>query len=183
MTKDQIRTAQNTWRLCLEIPLVAYLGNPPHIDKAYNVSRCLFMIAAHESDGFKARRQYGFSPDSMRGAFGLWQCELDGINRAIERMSQRETWLRCMKWLRKEGVEMPMDTKSVLMMLQKAQGDPLACLLARVFHLGVRDEIPSDLVEMSEYCKRFHNTFAGSATPENYLNAYNKWITVAMESS
>lgn len=179
MTKAQRETAINAWRLCREIPLVAYRSTPPNEANADTVARCLFMICAHESNGFKARRQYGFSADSIGGAFGLWQCERDGINRAVERMSQREIWNRCCAWLRKEGSEMPMDTKAVMMAVQKPNGDALACLIARVYHLGVTAAIPADLVKMADYCKKYHNTDKGKATPELYLAAYRFWLPIA----
>lgn len=178
--QQQIETARNCLALCKSAANEIWINRAPDPIYADTVADCLFMIAAHESDGFRARRQYGFSPTSMGGAFGLWQCEADGINRSIARIQSNEiAWRRCVSWLRQHGLEMPMRTDLVLQAIQQPSGDPLAAMIVRLFHFGVPDAIPGTLPAMAAYAKRYHNTVAGSATAQNYLDAFNRWHPLA----
>jgi hypothetical protein len=139
----------------------------------------LYMVAAHESAGFVARRQFRFSRTSSGGAFGLWQIQQAGIAsaRAAVEMSGvfRE---RCLAWLyRWKGVWPPTSGDTMLAM-QDRDGDALACLVARVYHLIDPAPVPADLGGMAKYCKDHHN-YGGAATPAKYLAAFRKWVVVA----
>ena len=69
--------------LCDDCACSIYTSTAPSMAYADRVARLLFMTAAHESGGFRWRRQLGFSRDDDRGAFGLWQCEWQSIADSI----------------------------------------------------------------------------------------------------
>jgi hypothetical protein len=139
----------------------------------------LYMVAAHESAGFVARRQFRFSRTSSRGAFSLWQIEQAGIvagRSCVERSgAMRE---RCLGWLyRWQGV-WPPNVADTLLAVQDRDGDALACLLARVYHLLDSAVVPPDIGGIARYCKEHHN-WGGSATAAKYLAAWKRWALIA----
>ena len=50
-----------------------------------------------------------------------------------------------------------------------------ATFMARCFFLRFLEAIPENHVEMSLYAKKYWNTTLGSATPNDYLHAFNTW--------
>jgi len=64
--------AKRIFNLCGTVANIFHPDNKKYAGSSQNL---LFMIAAHESDSFKCRRQRGFPRDSYAGAFGLFQSE------------------------------------------------------------------------------------------------------------
>jgi hypothetical protein len=179
MTAVQIETARRVWAMCRSVAREIWLKRAPDAGYAELVAIMLYMIAACESAGFLARRQWRYLRTSTGGAFGLWQIERAGIDAAragvVTSGVMRE---RCVGWLyRWQGV-WPAATSDTMLAVQDRDGDALACLLARVYHLLDPVAVPPGLTEIAEYCKQHHN-YGGKASPEKYLAAFRKWIVVA----
>lgn len=51
----------------------------------------------------------------------------------------------------------------------------LSTAMARIFYLRVKESIPSDLMDMAVYCKKYWNSPRGKATPRDYFNAYHRF--------
>ena len=182
-------SADKVWALCKEVGYAIRNSNDPvdHV-AAYNAARLLFMTAAHESDNFKARRQYGFSSTSDRGAFSLFQMEWPSIVDSGKHISNpsRSILLRhCTEFLEERinngfhvgWLTNPLEHKTrILSKLQTEEGDPLACVYARLHYLRVPAALPKSAKAMAEYAKKYYNTSAGKATPMDYLGAYAEWI-------
>lgn len=168
--------------LCDDCACSIYTSTAPSMAYADRVARLLFMTAAHESGGFRWRRQLGFSRDDDRGAFGLWQCELASIEASIDlihRPDRRPLRDRCLAWLDRwpglEDVDLSHRTLGIaLLALQEPRGDPLSCLLARLHYLRVPEAVPATVQDMAAYAKRHYNTRLGKATAADYLSAYEK---------
>jgi hypothetical protein len=145
----------------------------PHYAEA--VARQLFMTIAHESDSFRARRQYGFQPTTSTGAFGFAQNEVASINAGLYRLSRADAvGAACKAFLDLWACPVPINPYEARMAVQEPQGDPLSVLLCRLHYLRVPAPIPLELEQMSRYAKTHYNTHLGKATPEDYLVAYNR---------
>lgn len=93
---------QDILRLCRDCAASLYGAVPPSPAYAEQVAQLLFMTAAHESAGFRYRRQIGFRRESQGGAFGLWQCELGSLEASIDliRKPERRALLdHCLAWM------------------------------------------------------------------------------------
>ena len=150
-------------------------GVPPTEAYAQRVAQLLLMTAAHESDGFRARRQYGFSNESHRGAFSLFQMEVDSIRRSLDDLANKPTLRQSVEmWLIvSDDIAIPAgiggdELDYVLGRIQRPEGDRWAMVLARLHYLRVPAPVPSSAREMAEYAKRYWNTAAGKATPLDY---------------
>jgi len=170
--------------LCDDCACSIYTSTAPSMAYADRVARLLFMTAAHESGGFRGRRQLGFSRDDDRGAFGLWQCEWQSIADSIRyvRTPKRvELYNRCVNWLDGYDKYFPeldvneVSKNGILAVIQDVRGDPLSCLLARLHYLRVPEAVPATVQDMALYAKAHYNTRLGKATASDYLSAYEKW--------
>ena len=65
--------AQQIWGICKDVAQNVWIQQPS-AEYARCVAQLLFGTAAHEGDGFRARRQYGNLPDGV-GGYSLWQME------------------------------------------------------------------------------------------------------------
>ena len=179
-TQTNARRIQQLSRDCASSIYGATAPTPRY---AEITARLLFMTAAHESGGFRHRRQIGFSRDSTRGAFGLWQCEQGSIGDSLamlQRSNRRALQHHCVAWLdRWHGLSditlHPASLQAILYALQEPRGDPLSCLLARLHYMRDPEPIPEGLPCQARYAKDVFNTEAGSATPMLYFEAYQKY--------
>lgn len=147
------------------------------IDPAYSesVARLLFLTIAHESDSFRARRQYGFRPETTTGAFGLAQTEKGSMDLSTERMHRPDAiGASCQAFLDCCGVKMPVNTRAAMLAVQVPQGDALSVLLCRLHYLRVREPVPASQLEQAVYAKAYYNTRFGKATPEHYIRAFDR---------
>lgn len=170
--------------LCDDCACSIYGTRPPSAAYADAVARLLFMTAAHESGGFRYRRQIGFARDSVTGAFGLWQCEWPSIAdsiRYIRNPQRAELYGRCVTWLDGYDKHFPelalhdVAQRGILATIQDVRGDPLSCLLARLHYLRVPEAVPATVQEMAAYAKKHYNTRLGKATAADYLSAYERY--------
>lgn len=174
----------NILRLCRDCAASIYGTTPPSPEYAERVAKLLFMTSAHESGGFRYRRQIGFTRDSVTGAFGLWQCEWPSIAdsiRFIRNPKRAELYGRCVTWLDGYDRQFPelalhdVAQRGILATIQDVRGDPLSCLLARLHYLRVPEAVPATVQEMAAYAKKYYNTRLGSATDADYFRAYERW--------
>jgi len=177
------RDANYYMRMCASCALHIHGATPQSYEYAANrTRRLLFMTGAHESGQWRWRRQHGFSEYSDGGAFGLWQCELGSIEASVRAIA-RNTWLRnnVELWLNTWGSDVidpsEYSAAQILLALQRPEGDALSCLLARLHYFRVPEPFPRGLADLAKYAKRYYNTHLGSATWENYRDAYERgWV-------
>lgn len=151
-------------------------GNPPTFGYADRAASLMFMTAAHESDGFRARRQYGFSAGTTRGAFSLFQMEFPSIRESLAMIKARPV-LHGQATAFLTAIDSPVefdDPFRVLQAIQKPTGDALAAVLARLHYYRVPAPVPETPMEQAQYAKKYWNTYLGKATPEDYLCAAYK---------
>ena len=120
--------------------------------------RLLLMIAAHESGGFLYCRQGGNGP-----AIGLFQME-------------QPTYQHCIDYLQRTGRFPAVNTGLPFeRMLTDATH---AAAFARVYLYTFPEALPApdDLDGLAQYAKKYWNTSAGAATPQDYKAAYLKFI-------
>jgi len=191
MSNHPVDSTERIFRTCLMV--AKCVSNPErHPLATARATRLLFMTAAHESDNFKARRQYGYQRESTGGAFGLWQVEVNNMKSSAayvdrkpdvrkacnfvvtascnrEYMPPRDVGWR--EWFDGHGY------RSTLLRLQEVQGDALGALLARLSYLRVSEALPAhdNIGGMGVYAKKYHNTSAGKATSGDYVDAYRRW--------
>lgn len=146
----------------------------------WNVIRLLFMTVAHESDGFRARRQYGFTPHSLKGAFGLWQCEWGSVSTSLDHLVYRPAvHEQCVAWV--DAFDIPRDhllaanREQILLALQGQAGDPLSALFSRLHYKWVPEYVPENIYDMARYAKQYYNTYKGSARESDYRIAFEKY--------
>lgn len=157
--------------------------HPPDEEYSRAAANLLLMTVAHESDGFRARRQYGpyLADDDERGAFGLWQIEYASLSESLEWIWRNKTLRRnCIRFLGTYGFDKlcvsPASNDEVAWLIQQKVGDPVCCMLARVHYLRRPGRIPSDLMDAAKYAKDQYNTRKGSATPDLYFEAFMKFF-------
>lgn len=176
ITIVDIRTVKD---ICRTVSQNVYAGNdPPLADYAYNAERLLFMTAAHESGGFRYRRQLG-KWEWDKGAFGLWQVEWGSMETSIRWMLHREIFDRVREFWFAQGFNVPAAPDAlkrfVIEQPQDIAGDLIGCTMARVHYLRSPGMIPDHAIGMAAYAKAVFNTRLGKATREDYLEAYSDW--------
>ncbi len=179
---DTLATARQVLTLARDCAASCYTHTPPAAHYADRVARLVFMTIAHESDGFRARRQYGFAADSTAGAFGIAQVEwatAAWLLTWLHHHNRRPMVARARCYLMRHGLNdidlLNVNRDRMLRLLQTPEGDPLAVLLCRVRYLVVPSPVPAHPTDMASYAKRHYNTHAGKATWKNYLDAYTEW--------
>ncbi len=130
----------------------ALLDQGLHSDAA---AELMLMIAAHESLGFKFRRQIGGGP-----ALGVFQ---------MEPPTHEDTWRRSRSIMRNaKRCGYTQDAKRL------ETDDRYAIFVARHRIMLDPKPIPTTPQAMAEWCKHEWNG-NGKATPEEYLRDYNLW--------
>jgi len=123
-----------------------------HSDAALNM---LLMIAAHESLGFKFRRQIGGGP-----ALGVFQ---------MEPPTHDDVWRRSRSIMRNaKRCGYTQDSKRL------ATDDKYAIFMARHKLMLDPAPLPTELQAMAQWCKKHWNG-DGEAKPEEYLRDYQLW--------
>jgi hypothetical protein len=177
----QIEPVTRIWRMCEQCAKYVYGGTVPPTDPYQKrVAKLLFMTAAHESDGFRARRQYGFSETSTRGGFGLWQVENSTIDYLLRWLAGRPVLTNNINtWLNWRGIQhsgvFGMPRSKMLELMQSPVGDPLCCALARVKYFTIPYTVRETPLQMAQYAKKYYNTHLGKAEPIHYQNAFNRF--------
>lgn len=130
----------------------------PFSEKAVTI---LLMTAAHESDLGRFLKQ---NPGPARGA---WQMEPATLDDHLNWMRSKRPEM----YGRIEELRPPALTPRDAVMLCL----PYACIMARVHYFRRPDPIPETLQGMAILCKKVFNTEAGKATPDKYLQAFQKF--------
>lgn len=164
------RRIQALCRLCAT--MVPGTSSPEYAER---VARLLFMTIAHESGGFRWRRQLGFRPDTTRGAFGLSQVERASLEASLEQSWADNTLGEaCRAYLSCAQSPWPTEPSGAMRVLQKPEGDALSVLYCRLHYWRIPTLVPGGIVAQSEYAKRWYNTHLGKATPEQYAAAFKR---------
>lgn len=183
-------SAHYFYRESLSCVKSCYSSTPPSAEYADRVARLMVGTMAYESL-FYYRRQTVFNWDSTRGAWGLGQMELSGINRAWSRLTlSRALSDRASRWV--FGQES--NSLALLARIKDRLGDHdfarllsghdrLAIVLMRGYYLADPLPVPSDIRDQAEYYKRVWNTPAGKATPEKYIETYRKMVEPYLDPS
>lgn len=180
MNDAQKATAARAWLYCKDAAKNIWIKNEPDAEYQHSAACLLFGTAAHESNEFDARRQYGFSKDSESGAFSLWQMERTAVENsliAIKKNKSLEDRVAAMtKW---DGL---VTTPFVLKAIQQPEGDLFACILARLYYLRCPGNIPNTIYGQSAYWKRWWNTYLGAGTEHQYLSHWERCCKPIVEA-
>lgn len=172
-------TAARAAYYCRVVADSVYGSSAPTLDYAQRTADLLYMTAAHESDHWLARRQYGYARHTSGGAFGLWQTQLNSIQDSLAYLERRPDVRRRVNGLLgvfNSDPELLDNTAELLLALQDPPGDVLSCVLARVHYLHTTAEpIPESPQEQAAYATRWYNR-GGKATINKYLEAYHYWV-------
>lgn len=163
-------------------------NRPPTREYVSRVESLLFMTVAHESGGFQWRRQQrwqgGKAVGPLRdyvGAYGLIQMERDTVAWMLDWLQDRpDVQTRCQRYLADFGDPEGMaqlaygSPEDVCKRLETPDGDTIGLALCRLRYLVVPEAIPAGLDAQGAYAKRYYNTDAGRATPQDYVEAYRR---------
>lgn len=169
----RIVLAKSVWYTCRS---VASCIHTKPVD-VLAVARLLYGTAAHESGGFRYRRQMGLPWGSLRGGFGLWQVQTNSLQESIRRLSTKPELAHLAgAWL--YGQDPPREWYSMTHDVSHAMqaSDRLCCLYARLHYLWKPEPIPVELDEQAAYWKEHYNTASGAGTVEEYMK---NWRTYA----
>jgi len=163
--------------ICYDCAEQVYDKRAPTPAYADRVARLLFMTAAHESL-LKFRRQHGFSRDSLRGAFGLWQTEYSSMRDSYRWLESRPAAKHhAVEFLKRANAEgqLSLPFREHFFMVQSPLGDALSCLYARLHYFRVPEPVPERPADQATYAKKYYNTELGKATAAGYQWAYYHW--------
>lgn len=178
--------ALRTWLLCLDCAQSIYGYQEPNRRYARLVAQQLFGTAAHESNGFTARRQTGYDLDNVKGAWGLWQIERISIDDSFRRLDGKPKMaLRAGHWIFGDVHIEPMWYRRecaallpITFMQMLAVSDRLCCLFARLHYAWVPEPIPEGEQSQAIYWDDKYNKNAEKGHPEEYLRHYLKHCAV-----
>ena len=169
---------------CAETALRIYHNRRPSYTYAIeHVTPLLFMTAAHESGGFRFRRQQGrrYPLRDYIGAYGLVQMERATVEWMLDYLHAREAMLDRVlcaleEWGDYDSRDLVLDKSANLICkaLEDPSADALGVILMRLRYFPDPHPIPGDLDGQAEYAKRVYNTHLGAAKPEDYANAYRR---------
>jgi len=166
--------------------LNVYGTRAPTSAYAMAAAKLLFGIAAQESDGFRAVRQYGFTWQSDVGAFGLWQVEQGSMADSLAYLQKHFALAsRSADWLYQWEHAAPNWYANIpipIIARLSIGWHRLSCLLARVHLLRRPEPIPSDLEGQAAYWKRWYNTPAGAGTVEQYMEHWRHYAKPVLHS-
>lgn len=182
---EQTRIAcRHTWNLCRGAAFGIYGDTPPTDEYGEAAARLLYMTAAHESGGFRWRRQLGFdpAPQSYGGAFGLWQIEQGSIATTLAWMRRKPSVVaHAQAWLeyipRYQCIDLgALSAEAVCRSMQEQSGDPLGAVFARCHYMWITPKpIPLKSEDQAAYAKQYWNTAAGAASMSSYLEAFDAY--------
>lgn len=168
--------------LCRACAAEVYGDRPPSAQYAERASMLLAGTAAHESDGFKARRQYGYTYVNDGGAWGLWQTERAVLVDTRQYLASHPLVLRhvttfvCQdsradpQWLLRQY------TDSTALLRWIACNDRMAVCQARLHYFQKPGAIPTTIQGQAEYWKHWYNTERGKGTTREYIRDWDRYI-------
>jgi hypothetical protein len=159
--------------LCTEVAERIWLTKEPSPIYKKSVRNLLLGTAAQESN-FRWRRQHGFDSHSSRGAFSLWQMEINSIKNSIKMINSKDALFdRCYGFFKDLNIVVPDNLEEILLFLQTKEGDALGCVLCRLHYIRCPGFIPDTINGQAEYWKKYYNTYLGKGTTEQYLKNWN----------
>lgn len=135
----------------------------PEIPYSNEAFQLVYGTGAHESMGWKYRKQLGGGP-----ARGLFQCERPTFNDIIENFLAYHPKLLA-KIIQISGV-------SRLNFNDLETNDILATCICRVHYFRFKWAIPKTLEEQAKRYKRYYNSYKGKATIEEYIKNYKLYM-------
>jgi len=150
-----------------------YYRKRPNARYTEIIARQLFGIAAHESMGFRATRQFGYDWKSTEGAFGLWQVETSSVIHTYGKLRHRpQIEANASAWLFRHpsaagGV---LDKLNLGSMMRLMMGwDELACFFARCHLLWDPEPIPESIEDQAGKWDEVYNRNPNAGFPGEYL--------------
>lgn len=141
-----------------------------HLDLHSESAEQLLMGTAAQESGFACLRQWGGGP-----ALGLWQCEPATYRDLTDNyLAYRLGLWRKVRDLASSAADRPMPDP-----MELCWNLGLACAVARVHYLRVRDPLPQpgDVAGMASYYKQHYNTRLGAATESDFERAYTAYVS------
>lgn len=173
--------AQRIRQICEEATALCWANTPPTPQYAARVVQLMCATWAHESDGGKYARQMRYNPNSIGGAAGEFQMEISAVRDCLRYINAwpNETRYKIANWLFDDPTPVTnwnafIDELTAYKML--VLSDKWAALLARIYYLQRPGAVPAGLVPQSEYAKRYWNTTAGKATPQDYADKFRDYF-------
>jgi hypothetical protein len=169
--------------LCRSCAANVYMSRAPSALYAERVACLLFGTAAHESGGFRHRRQIGLADKAYVGGYGLFQLEGVSVEDSLARLDGRgghrsrpELADVCARWLWQWPVgRRVLRLFDVHQVLELCLGwDRLAVLFARLHYLWVPEAVPGSVEQQAAYWDRHYNRNAEKGTVAEYLR---HWVT------
>lgn len=174
----QTNTGCALWATCKRIAAGAWIKTPPSPQYADRVARLLWGTAAHESGGFRYRRQIGFGLTSTRGGWGLFQVEHAAATDVFYDISKSNSLTaNCVSVLSapSAGVLRRWSAYEALHATAFPEFDDLSCLIARVYFMTIRESVPATPGAMAVYWDDKYNRNPTKGFPDQWLRAYNTW--------
>jgi hypothetical protein len=113
--------------------------------------------------------QFKFIHQENNGpALGFFQCEYNTYRNIITDSFMYDINMKH-RFLAVLGVELVPEFNSLVWNMK------LMCLVCRLHYHRFPAEIPEDLPGQAAYYKKYYNTIMGKATPEEYIENYNKY--------
>ena len=166
-----------------------YSSRAPSKEYAETVARLLLGTSAHESSGFRFRRQIARWDDGkpqeiprtkLLGAWGLWQCEDISIRESLRQLNLRDLARRNANQFLLNHAGMALKDFAGMTRLKRMQAiahnDWLALCFARLHYLWVPSAVPISLEEQAHYWKRHYNTSAGAGQPQDFIRAWREHV-------
>jgi hypothetical protein len=175
------------YELCASCAEGVYSTKAPSKAYAERVTSLMFMTMAHESAQFTATRQFGIPWEIDLGAWGLCQVERGSVIDSLKLLERTPLLAdNAAKWVamsNRAEIEplLAMTPGQVLRMLPMSER--LSVLFCRLHYLRVLAPVPTGIEACAEYAKRYYNTYAGKATPEDYSNAYRTAMSGIKEAA
>lgn len=194
---DRVGVARRFWAHAQAAAEVVCGDVFPTVEYRDRAARLVFGTAAHESDGFRYRRQVGdripFVPSApLFGAYGLCQMESGAIADCVAWLQKhREAAARVAGLLyqdrRAELYAAELVARRSLYdwaeLLTLEGGDLAAAVLCRVYYLTRPGAIPESDLGRADYWKREWNTDKGSGTVEKFMGHWFDWAPVITETA
>lgn len=169
--------------LCKECAKSIFGETAPSEKYAQSTAMLLAGTAVQESDGLRARRQYGFGWDTDRGGWGLFQTEsavlIDtyhflktrpSILKNVAKFVLQSDDLDAAKWFLYQYQDVPTMLRWIV------GNDRLAVAQCRLDYFQQKGPIPSTPLAQAEYWKVGYNTRAGSGTVAQYVKNWNLYL-------
>ena len=136
----------------------------PEIPYSLDAENLVLGTGAHESCGWKYRKQLGNGP-----ALGLFQMEPATFNDIVKNYLKYHPNIA-------EKIKL-ISRVSVLSAIDLINNDRLAICMCRVHYLRVKYKLPTSVIRYAAYWKLFYNTRKGKGTIKEFVDNYKAYIS------